>query len=107
MMPPWIWDPVATDCHGQPEAPGIRYLVTQLQTEPAGFVRRCALDEETGTEVCQDDIVYQPVEVLDEDLVESTSYPDELIWPPPRGGVTFIDIGAEDLARNRSGGMCP
>lgn len=108
MMPLlWSWDLSPVDACGLPEQPGIRSVVLQLQTEPAGFVRRCAVDEETGAEVCRDDIVYQPVDVVDEDLVDGTSYPDELIWPPPLGGVTFIDIGAEDMARNRSGGACP
>ena len=106
LLPLWSWDPGTLDCHGQPEPPGIRYPVTQLQTEPAGFVRRCAVDEETGEEVCHDDIVYQPVDVLAEDLVDQAWYPDELVFAPPLGGVTFIDVEAMDEAGNVSVGPC-
>lgn len=107
MMPlVWSWDMSPVDACGFVETPGVRAIVTQLQTEPAGFITVCAVDEETGEEACHDDVVYQPVDVVDEDLVDATWWPDDLVVVPPRGGVTFIDIGAEDLAGNISGGLC-
>lgn len=106
LLPPWVWDPVTRDCRGGLEAPGMRYLVTQLQTEPAGFVTACAIDEETGEQVCWQDIVYQPIDIVSQTMVAVPSFPQESVAVPPLGGVTFIDVEAVDLAGNVSGGVC-
>ena len=102
----WFWDMSPVDACGFVETPGVHAIVTQLQTEPAGFLHICMNDPETGEEGCHDDVIYQPVDVLAEDLVDQAWYPDDLVFAPPLGGVTFVDVGAEDLAGNRDG-ACP
>lgn len=103
MIPPvWTWDAVTTDCHGAPES-AIVYLVTQLQTAPAGYRRDCAPDE-AGVEVCIDNALYTPVVIVAQDLVEAPEFPDAAVVAPPRGGVTFLDVEAIDEAGNVSGG---
>lgn len=99
----WSWDMSPVDACGRVEQPGVRSIVTQMQTEPAGFITVCNRDE-TGEEVCHDDVIYYPVDVVDEDVVDATWWPDDLVVVPPRGGVTFLDIGAIDPAGNVSSG---
>lgn len=102
----WSWDPVTLDCKGGPELLlPITYTVAQVLVEPAGFRTDCNRDE-MGQEVCVVNIVYHPAVFLGEDLVDEPRYPDDAVYVPAPGGVTFWEPGAVDAAGNRSGEPC-
>lgn len=105
MMPVFLWDPVALDCQGQPEA-SVSYVVSQALKEPGGYRTDCAVDPDTGEDVCVSNIVYLPMVLVSEEVVEGTEYPQESVYMPGPGGVTFIDVEALDLAGNLSGAPC-
>lgn len=108
-LPPFTWDAVELDCRGNPEPDpaAIVYLVPEVLVEPAGFVHRCATDEETGDEVCRDDIVYQDPVLIGERVYPCCSLPVEDLYTPGPGGVTFFEIGSMDEAGNRWDLPCP
>lgn len=101
----WSWDPVTLDCKGKPEPFPVTYAVAQVLVEPAGWREDCAIDE-NGQPVCIVNIVYHPAVFLEEDLVDEPRYPDDAVYVPPMGGVTFWEPGAVDAAGNRSGDPC-
>lgn len=101
----WSWDPVTLDCKGKPETGPVTYTVAQVLVEPGGYREDCAVNE-SGEEVCVWNIVYHPAVFLGEDLVGEPHYPDDAVYVPPLGGVTFWEPGAVDAAGNRSGGPC-
>src|SRR6185436_11617303 len=97
----WFWDAVTQDCHGQPEV-AVVYVVTQMLKEPAGYRSDCSMDPETGETLCVRNIVYLPTVLVSQDIVEATEYPQESVYVPAAGGVTFLDIAAMDAAGNIS-----
>ena len=101
----WSWDPVTVDCKGQPEPGRVTYAVAQVLVEPAGYRDDCALDED-GQEVCIRNIVYHPGVYLGETQLEEPRFPDDAVYPPAAGGVTFWEPTAIDEAGNRSGPVC-
>jgi hypothetical protein len=102
----WSWDPVTLDCKGNPEPAPVTYTVVQAMVEPAAWREDCARDPETGEEACIWNIVYWPAVLVGEDELVEPRYPDDAVYAPPLGGVTFWEPGVKDAAGNISGAPC-